>query len=342
MLDAMRKAEELACAHRSKPFSLDVDYFFIEKDHEAFEYLKIVLEESQYRRLLTDKIHLMRDEFVPTVPAIIEFVKQRGRARRTILVLDQCGYSHVPLDTIKSILEQLPNAEVILTFAVDSLIDYLSDNEQTQELLNKIGINLPSHLIGHAKEEIDWRRKIQFLLHNEIPLKTGAKYYTPFFIRSPDAHRDFWMIHLSGHYKARDVMVTLHWEENTSFAHFGRSGLNMLGYDPALDHDLSPQDFLPGFFFDQTALASSQESLIHQLPEQVSGFPNGVPFKDFFAQVTNGCPATLEIMRKVLSELAKEGAIEVRDSSGGTKRSRLITSPNDIILPSGQKRLFLP
>ena len=123
------------------------------------------------------------------------------------------------------------NAEVILTFATDSLIDYLSENEQTQHILENVGISLPSKTIVTAKESRDWRRTIQFALHREIPEKTGAKFYTPFFIRSADAHRDFWLIHLSGHYRARDVMVGLHWKESTSFAHYGRSGLHMLGYD---------------------------------------------------------------------------------------------------------------
>jgi len=40
MLDTMKAAQQNAQDLRSKPFNLDVDYFFVEKDHDAFEYLK--------------------------------------------------------------------------------------------------------------------------------------------------------------------------------------------------------------------------------------------------------------------------------------------------------------
>ncbi len=35
--------------------------------------------------------------------------------------------------------------------------------------------------------------------------------YAPFIIRSKEAHRDYWLIHLSQHSRARDMMVGLHW-----------------------------------------------------------------------------------------------------------------------------------
>jgi hypothetical protein len=178
-------------------------------------------------------------------------------------------------------------------------------------------------------------------LHREIPKQTGAKFYTPFFIRSADSHRDFWLIHLSGHFRARDVMVGLHWKESTSFAHYGRSGLRMLGYDQQRDADWTNQHMLPGFYFDETALVSSQEELLEQLPEWVSTFGDGIPFNELFSMLTNECPVTAEIMMGVLSDLAKEGVIQVRDKTGTKTRHATIQHHSDVIIPSRQKHLFL-
>jgi hypothetical protein len=137
-------------------------------------------------------------------------------------------------------------------------------------------------------------------------------------------------------------MVGLHWKENTSFAHYGRSGLQMLGYDEVSDTALTNQSLLPSFFFDETALASSQQALIEQLPERLHPFSQGISFNDFFASVTNECPVTSDSMRQVLNELVKEGIIHVRDATGQTKRTAGIRAGSDIILPSRQKRLFVP
>jgi three-Cys-motif partner protein len=341
MLEAMEKAAEEAQKCRKKPFHLEVQYFFLEKDPDAFAYLSQELGKSRFGNLLGERVRLIKGEFAAKAPEITDFVKKQGRANRAIFVLDQFGYADVPLPTIRSILSTLDKAEVVLTFATDWLIDYLSDSEQTQQILRKVGINIPPKTIAAAKEADNWKRTIQFALHREIPEKTGARFYTPFFIRSEDANRDFWLIHLSGHVRARDVMVGLHWKESTSFAHYGGPGLQMLGYDSKNDVDWTRQLTLPGFYFDKTALASSQDLLAVQLPERLFGFPNGIPFNDLFATLTNECPVTAEIMRGVLDDLARSGVIQVRDKTGTQHRRAGVRHGSDIIMPSRQKRLFI-
>jgi three-Cys-motif partner protein len=340
MLEAMEKAAADVQKGRKKPFHLDVQYIFVEKDAEAFSYLHHSLSDSRFAKLLGERVQLIQGEFAARSHEITDFVQKQGKANRAIFVLDQFGYADVPLPTIRSILATLDKAEVILTFATDSLIDYLSSNDQTQRTLQKIGINLPAKSIETAKEARDWRRTIQFALHRQIPEQTGARFYTPFFIRSEDAHRDFWLIHLSGHFRARDVMVGLHWRETTSFAHYGGSGLRMLGYEQKRDVDWTGQRMLPGFFFDQTALASSQEELVQQLPEHLFTFRGGIKFNDLFAQLTNECPVTADIMKVVLADLARSGVIHVRDKTGTQTRRVGVQHGSDIIIPSRQKRLF--
>jgi three-Cys-motif partner protein len=318
---------------------LDVHFFFIEKNADSLGYLRRMIAESEFRGLLNDKINLIQAEFVETVPQIVNFVKTRGRAGRAIFSLDQYGYSDVPFPTIRGILANLENAEIILTFATDWLIDYLGENEQTQQILANLGIQLPSKMIATAKGRVDWRRIIQLALHEEIPRRSEARFYTPFFIRSEEAHRDYWLVHLSGHFRARDVMVGLHWKENRSFAHYGRPGLRMLGYDPQFDEDWNKQKLL-GFFFDDTALALSKAELMEQLPERLAGHKEGIVFSKFFGALTNEVPVTQKIMADVLRELAREGLVEIRDSTGLTARRSGIQQPSDVILVSGQKRLF--
>ncbi len=339
MLEAMEKAAVEKQRGKTKDFHLDVKYLFIEKSREALAVLRKTIDDSRFTDLAEEQIQLIQGEFIEHVPAIIDFIKNRGRAGRSIFVLDQFGYSAVPFATIRAILDELENAEVILTFATDSLIDYLSADDMTQQRLDRLGISLPAKAIATAKEHRDWRRTIQFALHQEVLLKTGAKYYTPFFIRSPDAHRDFWLIHLSGHYRARDVMVGLHWKESTSFAHYGGSGLRMLGYDQDLDAEWTNQKMLPGFFFDDTALASSHEELLEQLPKRIFDFGDGVAFDSLFASLTNECPVTADIMKGVVADLAAEGEIYIRDKSGNPRRGK-VQQNSDIIIPSRQKRLF--
>ena len=341
MLNAMRDAAADAQKDRQKSFNLDVEYFFIEKAFDAFSVLQTTLDESEFHALLGQKAHLLQGVFVDHLPAILERIKERGRGKRAIFVLDQFGYTDVPMPQIRRIFQEIDNPEVILTFATDAMINYLSENEKTQKILERVGLTISPSDIANRKLMRDWRRAIQLLLHEEIHQKSGARFYTPFFIRSPDEHRDFWLIHLSGNAKARDVMVTQHWAEKTSFAHYGGSGLKMLGYDPNEDFSVTRQAMLPGFYFDDTALASSHESLMEQLPERIFSHGSGIPFGEFFAGITNETPVTSEIIKDVLEELTLKGWLKV-ESRNGTRRKKRVQHRTDVIMPVKQRQLYLP
>lgn len=339
MLEAMAAAQIAAQSLRKKPFLLDVEYFFIEKNERALAHLRHVIQQSSFATQLQDRIYLTTGEFIGSASRIIDHIKKRGRAGRSIFFLDQFGYKDIPLSELRRILGDLNNAEVILTFATDFLIDYLTVDGATQERLERVGLTLPKATIETAKLRADWRRLIQFALYDQIPDRSGAKFFAPFFIRSTDSHRDFWLLHLSQHHRARDVMVTLHWQQNASFAHYGRSGLRMLGYDPELDGDWSEQRFLAGFFFDETALATTHEELCEQLPARIGNYKEGVQFTDLFSSISNETPATSYILKGVLSELAREGVIDVRSESGSKRRAGIV-KPTDIVVPHQQKRIF--
>lgn len=339
MLEAMRDSAAEAQRKRTKEFNLDVEYFFIEKSKNAFSYLETTIHDTEYRDLCGERVQLLKNEFVGSLSPILKRIKERGRGERAIFLLDQFGYKDVPLPEIRRIFSELKNAEVILTFAIDAMIDYLSADEVTQKILGRVGVELTGDQITIRKQMSEWRRAIQLLLHGEIRQKSGARFYTPFFIRSPDDHRDFWLIHLSGESKARDVMVTQHWAEKTSFAHYGGSGLQMLGYDPDQDSNVTGQKLLP-FFFDDKALASSQECLLEQLPERLFSCKEGISFREFFAGITNETPATSEIIKDVLEELTLKGWIKV-DSTKGIRRKKRIQHPTDIIFPANDRQIYL-
>lgn len=336
MLKAMQEAEAVGNISRDKPFRLDAKYYFIESSRDTFPYLKATLELSEFRDQLHNRIELINGKFIDNVDSIIRAIQHRKGGNRAIFVLDQFGYLDVPFSAIQSILTRLKRAEIILTFAANSLIDYLSEKDKTQKILESLGLQLSKDSIRTAKQEADWRLAIQQRLHKEIFVRSGAKHYTPFFIRSKEAHRDYWLIHLSNHARARDVMVGLHWKEHAGFAHYGKPGLAMLGYDQDRDTKLSGQEFL----FDNSAQTLTHEHLLDQLPERVSLFSDGVEFKSLFAHITNETPATSSIIANALNTLRSNGEIEIRDKYG--KRTRRINHSSDVIQTARQKLFFGP
>jgi three-Cys-motif partner protein len=71
---------------------------------------------------------LQQGEFEKEYKNIIKQIQQKYNENvRAIFILDQYGYTDAPFSVIRDIFRRLPKSEIILTMAVDHLIDYIRD-----------------------------------------------------------------------------------------------------------------------------------------------------------------------------------------------------------------------
>jgi len=345
LLDAEREAGFLINQGRTKPVRLDISHFFIEAARNAYLHLERTLRAEGYGSRIGNSIHLRQARFEDEAGNVIEYIKKKSpRNGRSIFVLDQFGYSAIPASLIKKILHSLPGAEIILTFAVDSFLNYANEKNFTQGLKQ---IEIPNVLAGRSLREIkasdrDWRLFIQASLYKELVGRCGAQHYTPFFVRNKKGHGDYWLIHLSQHHRARDVMTQVHWRNQNYFIHYGGAGLdmfNMLGYDPDYDSAHQQQGIL-GFEFDEVARAASIRALAEQIPKVVYAHEEGVNYGVLFATTCNESPASSEIYQDAILQLKTHGIIEIVGENGATRHpSKQINSTDQIRAPS-QRPLF--
>lgn len=349
MLDSVREADYEINKDRRKRVNLDVSYFFIEKNPATASYLKKTLIDRGYGSQLDSSIFLRNSEFLDDVDGVIRYIQSKSpRNGRSIFLLDQYAYRDVPAYVVKKILHTLHRAEVILTFGVDSFINFASDTPLTHELLAQIGV--PDALQGRSFEEIknserDWRLFIQGSLYRGLVERCGAAYYTPFFIRNREGHGDYWLIHMSQHHRARDVMTQVHWKHNNYFIHYGGAGLDMfgtgmMGYDPKFDTSRSGQGALP-FEFDDVAEALSVSALLEQIPRYVYAHPDGISFGELFTKTCNSSPASADIYRSAIERLIEERVIVVKSEQDSTRRAAAQIRFSDQLLPPDQRSLFL-
>ncbi len=345
-LNATREADYRINQTRHKHVNLEVSYFFIEADRDAHLHLDKVLREEGYAGALGNTIHLRHAKFQEEADNVIQFVKKKSpKNGRSIFILDQYGYKDVPAGIIQKIFAQLPSAEVILTFGVDSFLNFASDKHLTQELMDEIGVPLAWQ--GQTLEEIknsdrDWRYFIQSSLYKNLVARCGAEYFTPFFIRNKRGHGDYWLIHMSQHHRARDVMTEVHWDNQNYFIHYGGAGLNMfhmVGYDPDHDSDFKKQ-FELGFEFDDVAKGVSIATLMAQIPRLIYAHDEGMTFGELFTKTCNTTPASAAIYREAIEKLLEERIIEVTSVEGVQRRSGQQIKSNDQIRPARQRGFF--
>lgn len=189
------------------------------------------------------------------------------------------------------------------------------------------------------KNEKDFRLYIQSCLYSDLVRACGASYYTLFFIRT-DGHGDYWLVHLSQHPRARDVMTSVHWSKNNNFIHYGGAGINMfhaLGYSAERDTKFTGQTLLEGFQFDDFAAEASVSKLMEQLPRLIYSNENGIMFAELFAGTCNMSPADSAKYKEALARLAQLKIIEIISPDGVHRFKASTINDKDQLVPSKQK-----
>lgn len=345
ILEAIHEAAALINIRqeRRKPILIDVELICIDESRSALEYLRRLLEMRGYGGLLAqNKIRLIPGEFADLCDSAIRRAHERSpRSGRAIFVLDQYGYASVPMTSLRNIFAKLKHAEVILTFYIDALLQYLNkENLASFEQATGITTAVGASEIDAIKKSPRWRVHLQSTLYQNLTAQCSAQFYTPFFIRPEKGYGDFWLLHLSQHWKARDVMATTHWSHHNHFAHYGLPGFHMFstGYTSKLDDENKLQ---MGFDFSDVAATVSKDTMMEQIPRMLFDGAEGMTFEQFFLKLINTTPATRSMVEATLLELHKVGDILVVDERGDASKSRVsLKSEHVLQLPSQRTFLF--
>jgi three-Cys-motif partner protein len=342
LLDAVFRAEAAANATRKKPFHIDARYFFVDSAPSAIFCLRRVLSGRPRWHSESPRVQVIEGAFDANLDQIIATIGERGTAGRSIFVLDQYGYTAAPLSVLARIAGALPKAEIFLTLAVGWIVAYLAD---LKTAATKLGMSAAfvNRLTEYGDEGVplddpDARptfRALQILLKDVFTTHVGTAFYTPFFIVSRDSNRAYWFLHLANSPRAHDVVKALHWKIENHFQHFGGAGLDMLGYDPDHDPDVTHQ--LP-FQFDDPARVWTRQALQETVTARIGrDFTGGVRFDNLFSSICNGTPATKAMLAETVSTLCTEGELEKRGGGGEARARTTKPKDDDIILVARQR-----
>ena len=129
------------------------------------------------------------------------------------------------------------------------------------------------------------------------------------------------MIHFANSYRARQVYNNvLH--ANSSFqAHFGRSGLEMLHYDPV--HETGTL-----YLFDEPGRETAKEQLINDIPRLISDSGDAMRMADFYGNIYNMTPAHSEDIHAAIID---NPDITVITSVGGERRKANTITVSDVL-----------
>jgi three-Cys-motif partner protein len=350
-LASVSEQQALLNIGRQKPRLVDAKYYFVEKLRCNYDYLCATLGSRLPAGQQAAKVVPIHGAFQDHVGAIIEDVQRRAGGERAIFLLDQYAYDQVPARTLHDIFSRLRGAEVVLTFNVDSLMAFLGDTQQCRKKLAEMGLE---HYIEWSRIEalksagpMAWRAAIQRNLARGLVEASGAKHYTIFYI-TPLGRTSwtYWLVHLSNSFKARDVMMELHWQLANHFSHNLEPDLFTLGYRANDDVDATGQDSLKleeVHRFDAIASDRCKTGLADKLVPYLFDRPVPLRFGELLNTMGSLTPATASMVREALDPAIKQGDIEVVSPDGSRRRKGASVKADDVIGPPEQRPLiFIP
>jgi three-Cys-motif partner protein len=333
---------------REKRRRINGNYYFVEKKKSNFEYLQSLLGDRGYESRIGKDVFLFKDQFHRILPKILPHIKKRKGGERAFFLLDQYAYDDVPMGLLKLIFGALRGAEVLLTFNVDSLVSFLSDNQQNRNKLEEIGLakHIDWQFFTALKDASNpnWKGIIQRMLAHGIIKESGAKYSTIFYI-TPMGYSPwtYWLIHLSNVYRARDVMMELHWGHANHFSHYLDPDIFTLGCDANRDELISGQTTLDseGFNFDAMAEERCRAGLSEKLTRKLHDHREPITFAELVTGIGNSTPATAKLIRQSLSIPIQVGDLVAKSAKGVKREKGASLKETDILIPSRQTSIFL-
>lgn len=311
----------------------DAAFYFNDAEPGAIEALQSNLaplraEAQENARYLRTDVEFTTLPFAAAFPALEAKVVAR-RAPNLLVNLDQYGHGEVFREQIVATFGWANSVEVFFTFAVESLLAFLNkrDPVRLERQLQRLQLSPAelSVLRGQLTNKA-WLGAAERLVFDA--LQECATFVSPFSINNPEGWA-YWLMHFARSHRARQVYNNVLHKHAGAQAHFGRSGLEMLAYNPEKEGML--------YLFDEPARVSAFESLCDDIPRLVAGAGNEMKVADFYSASYNTTPAHADDIHRAMIE---SPVIEITTEEGGERRTPHTIKPTDAIRVKRQTYLF--
>lgn len=337
-IEELKRAIEIVNVQRASQGigPIEIECLLVLNDHnwDAIEALKaniapLQAEIAENVPRLHLRIEYLNETFDFAYRTMKGFLEQ-GRYSNVLFNLDQCGYSHVDRQTLLDIMRSHPSVEIFYTFMISSLLSFLqkSDPVRLTAQLRPFAIDSTNfEALEGAMSKPDWLGAAERLVFETF--RTCAPFVSPFSINNPGGWR-YWLIHFSNVYRGRQVYNNILHQNASSQAHFGRSGLNMLAYDPRHDDGSL-------YLFDLSGRERARSQLLEDIPRLISESGDVIAVGDFYESIYNATPAHTDDVHRAIIE---NPDVEVITPGGGERRKANTIGVGDVLKLKTQKSFF--
>jgi three-Cys-motif partner protein len=339
LLHAVERAKIRINADRHKPLQIAAQFYFSDANTVHMAALRNELLHSEFASQVDQSIILQTGSFEDLLPKILTDIKKRQRQGRSFFVLDQWGYTDVPMHCLQQIFSSLHKPEAILTFSIDALLNYLRNDGKGLDGLRQYGVDDAFIRTWHELKDDEnfGRATAQRSIMEALRQNSGAHFFTPFMMYSKTDKRWMLLAHLSKHQAARDKMLSVHWDQQNHFRHIGKGSLFEMGFDHRL---VESKDALFSFLDEDEA--TLMKELDNELPRRVMDnmTDDVLQVEALLSRIGNLTAAQNVMIFRALQRLVSEGEVEIEKKGGGRKKASTMIEVSDKLIRPSQPLLF--
>jgi hypothetical protein len=234
------------------------------------------------------------------------------------------------LATLSDASSSFTRAEIYYTFGISSLLAFLRKSN-LQLLIGQLGfLGVTSSDISILEGQMskqEWLGAAERLVFDSF--RSCAQFVSSFSINNPDGWR-YWLIHFANNYRARQEYNNVLHRNSTMQAHFGRSGLDMLSFDPRQNGNLL-------YLFDVSGRAAATQQLLEDKPRLVTDFGDAIGVGEFYGSIYNMTPAHTD---DIHTAIIQNPDMQVLTPSGGERRKANMIDADDTLRMKHQRSFF--
>lgn len=335
MLQAVNEAERRIAADKTKPFKINAKYYFADKCEHATAKLRSTLNDTGFGNLIrTSNIAIDTMPFDKFLPHLLARIPQNNRTK-AIFFLDQTGWNQATLTHCNTILSHLPKAEIIWNISVESLATFANQNSSFHKAVSKFGIELSDAFTSRPSftHLSDWRKALVAMFLRKVRKNCAARYVSPFMIQHDGW--GYWLLHLSNHPEANNVMKSTHWLHENGSLHEGFPGLKMLEFNK--DNWRRTRMWR----FDADAGSATHEALVCELGPRIRELGQSPTIRNLMESIANETPADRDRLYESLDTMRGEREISILGPNGEKRRGRPQSVEDRLIVPS-RRQMILP
>ena len=335
MLQAVKTAETCIDESKTKPFKINAKFHFADKSKAATDRLLLTLKETGFESKYTSgEVAIDRAPFDKYLPKLLQRIPTNQKTK-AIFFLDQTGWNHATLNHCNSILEHLPKAEIIWNISIESLAMFANDNSDFRSAISRFGVDLGDAFtsLPSFSHYSNWRKALVATFLQQIRQRCRARYVSPFMIQHEGW--GFWLLHLSNHHQANDVMKKTHWSHQNSSLHEGFPGLRMLEFD----RDNWNQSLICRF--DEDARNATHRALVNELGPRIRELGDMPTVATLMASIANETPADRKKVYEALAELQANGEFSIVGPKNENRRATPQTLEDRLVVPV-ERQIWFP